>query len=476
MVERVTRAGNATIGLAAVCAAWFKEVGLQGEGKGLAGTLQRDYQAMVEFLRRCFGAVVAPGVITTTEEAERAASDFEVASVDAVLLVHIMWNEDQPLISVLENRGGRPLILWHYRPAGAFPPYLKTDDLFRYSGTVGALQGSAVLQRLGIEPVMVAGMPGEAELAAELRQLDRALSIRHDFLGLRAGRIAGMCDAMTGTAVSPEALRARLGVQLVEISAQEYAAACQSVSQGRVRAFAHDAKAKFAVEGVCDASLELASRNTLALDDLVARHGLGVVAIQDLDPDLHRLAGVRPCLCPPISAELGVAFGMESDLHATLGLLACMKAAGAPAMYTEVFTFDPRANTLLMGHAGVHDPRLAAASGVTIVPDYEYRHADIVEGAWQEFILREGPVTCASLYDAGDRYRLTVFEGESLGGERRLQGFAHALVCPDVDVKELLPRLLRRGMTQHFAVAPGRLSGLLAKWCRLSGIEFCSEQ
>ena len=42
MVERVTRAGNATIGLAAVCAAWFKEVGLQGEGKGLAGTLQRD--------------------------------------------------------------------------------------------------------------------------------------------------------------------------------------------------------------------------------------------------------------------------------------------------------------------------------------------------------------------------------------------------------------------------------------------------
>ena len=29
-------------------------------------------------------------------------------------------------------------------------------------------------------------------------------------------------------------------------------------------------------------------------------------------------------------------------------------------MYAEIFAFDPGVNVLLMGHAGIHDPRLAA--------------------------------------------------------------------------------------------------------------------
>ena len=178
-------------------------------------------------------------------------------------------------------------------------------------------------------------------------------------------------------------------------------------------AYCADLTGRFRVEGVSEGSLRLAVRNALALDDLVLEYNLGAVAIQDLDPVLHRLAGIRPCLCPPLSAEQGIAFGVEGDLNTALGLLAAMRAAAAPCMYTEVFTFDPGENVLLMGHAGIHDPRLAGEDGVTIVPDAEYRHADRVEGAWQEFILAPGPVVCLSLYDAGQqpqrsrRYRMT---------------------------------------------------------------------
>ena len=163
---------------------------------------------------------------------------------------------------------------------------------------------------------------------------------------------------------------------------------------------------------------------------------------------------------------------MESDLNSTLGMLAAMKAGSTPCMFSEIFTYDPKQNTLLMGHAGVHDPRLAAADGVTIVPDEEYRRVDRCEGAWQEFILAPGPVTCVSLYDSGHGYRMTVFEGRSLGPPRRLQGFAHALVQPDVPEAALLPRLVGRGLTQHFAIAPARIAAVLEKWRQLSGVEF----
>ena len=101
------------------------------------------------------------------------------------------------------------------------------------------------------------------------------------------------------------ALRSYLGVELVEISAFEYTSACNAIEVGRMRAFCAEMKAHYEIEGVSEASLKLACRNTLALDKLVREHNLGVVAIQDLDPTLHQLAGIRPCLCPPESAARG---------------------------------------------------------------------------------------------------------------------------------------------------------------------------
>ena len=145
-------------------------------------------------------------------------------------------------------------------------------------------------------------------------------------------------------------------------------------------------------------------------------------------------------------------------------------------MYAEIFTFDPGENVLLMGHASIHDPRLAAADGITIVPDLEYRQADSVEGAWMEFILAPGPVTCVSLYDTGAGYRMTAFEGLSLGPPRRLDGWGHAVVRPNLDVGALLARLTRRGMTQHFASVHGRVTALLRAWCGIRGVEFCYEK
>ena len=48
--------------------------------------------------------------------------------------------------------------------------------------------------------------------------------------------------------------------------------------------------------------------------------------------------------------------------------------------------------------------------------------------------MAAGPVTCVSLYDTGDGYRMTAFEGVSLGGERRIEGWTHAAVRTEMHV------------------------------------------
>jgi len=459
------------IGLAALCAHWFQEVGLQGENGGLAETLRRDYARIVDCLAEQF-IVIAPGVISTVEDASRAVARFREEQVDALLLVHIFWSEDQPLIEMLRNGSDWPLLLWDYHPIGALPPHLSVNDLFRCSGTVGMLQGSAPMQRLGVRATLISGTPGDPELAHSLQTYAAALRIRQAFQGMKVGRIAGRCEVMTGTHADPETLRTQLGVTLQEFTAAEYADYCTHVDPARVDAWAARLTSACAMHEVAPESLRLACRNALAIDDLVVEHELSVVAMQDLDPELHAMAGIRPCLCPPECARRGVALVMESDVNTGLAMLAAMRAADAPALYTEIFTYDPQAGLLLMGHAAPHDPRLAAVDGVTLVPDAEYRHVDACEGVWQEFILREGPVTCISLYDTGAGYRMVTFDGTSLGAPRRLEGFAHAMVRPAVPVRQLLPRLVQRGLTQHFVVVPGAVSEILAQWCALSNIAF----
>jgi L-arabinose isomerase len=462
------------VGLAALCAHWFADVGLQRD-TGMADMVRRDYARMVACLSEQFPTVVAPGVISTLEEAARAVATFTAETIDALVLVHLLWSEDQPLIAILEGLQDVPLLLWDYHPTGSLPALLPVQELFRCSGTVGMLQGSAPMQRRGIAASIISGAPGDPALARAWREYSIALRLRQACRGMRVGRIAGRCEVMTGTHVDADALRVRLGVTLVDMTAAEYAAYCDAVARTRIDARYAQLTGRCAVSGVSEASLRLACRNSLAVDDVALQHDLCVVAMQDLDPELHRLVGIRPCLSPPECAARGVALTMESDVNTGVGMWLAMQAAGAPALYTEIFTYDARANLLLMGHAAMHDPRLAAGERVLLVPDEEYRHVDAHEGAWQEFIMREGPVTCVSLYDTGAGYRMVTFEGQSQGAPLRLEGFAHAMIAPDVPVDRLLPRLVQLGMTQHFAVVPGRVSAIIQKWCALSGVEFHKE-
>jgi L-arabinose isomerase len=79
-------------------------------------------------------------------------------------------------------------------------------------------------------------------------------------------------------------------------------------------------------------------------------------------------------------------------------------------------------------------------------------------------------IICIGLYDTGDGYQMTIFKGASLGGPPRLEGFGHALIRPQVHVNELIYRLVKRGMAQHFVIAPGHISGTLIAWCQLAEI------
>lgn len=462
-------------GVALLSAEWFLSVGLQGGATAaqaeLSALVQKDILRVLEALEPHF-QLVYPGPVSTAAQAAAASRRFRAEGAELLILVHVMWSEDGPLVRLLRETAGLPVLLWCYNPYDRLPARMSTRELFRASGPVGFLQGSAPLARMGVEFSYVFGHPEDARLASELADCARVFAARAELGSLRIGQIGPRCESMAGGYVDEFGLLSRLGVSLVPVSAGRLAEEARGIAPGTVDGFLRELKSRYRVQGVSERSLELSARASLAVAALAEREGLGAVAIEDLDPELHRLLGTRPCLWVPSLGERGVVVGMEADIGSTLGMWLTRRLGASTPLYTEIFTFDREANCLLFGHAGMSDPELAGGGEVTIVPDAEYAAVDEVEGAWLSFTARPGPVTAVSLFAGLQRYRVACFRGEVLPTREKLAGFPHALVRIQQPLQAFFERAGRLGLTQHFALSYDEVAGRLARFCRVAGLDW----
>jgi L-fucose isomerase-like protein len=466
---------KAKAGLALLSAQWFVDVGLQGSAsqrqQELARMVQEDLQRIRSTLEPHF-QLVDPGPISSLEQAARSARLFHGEGAELVILVHVMWSEDPPLVRLLEGLGALPLVLWCYNPYGRLPDHMSVEQLFRASGSVGFLQGSAPLSMLGKRFSYLFGSPDSPELKQGLAELSRVFAVRSSLRRLRIGRIGPSCEYMAGTLVDEFVLATRLGVSVVPLSAYRLSQEARALEAALVDSFVAELKGRYRIDGVSDRALAQAARASLAVGALVEKENLGAVAIEDLHPELHELLGTRPCLWVPGLRERGAVVGMEADVLSVLGLWLARNLGESTPMYTEVFTYDQEANCLLLGHAAMHDPELAGSNEITIVPDREYEASDPLEGAWTHFTAKPGAVTLVSLFGRGDAYRVFCIRGETLPTREKLAGFAHALVRIETPVARFFETAGRLGMMQHFALSYEDVAGGLETLCRLEGMEY----
>jgi L-arabinose isomerase len=467
--------GKVKAGLLLMCAQWFADTGLSDESGGryteLANLCRRDTAEILGELSPHFD-VLFPGQVSTAEAAANAASAFVREGVDVVILVNLMWSEDGPLHRFLRDIGNVPLLLWCYSPFRSLPEKVTMLDAFRGGGIVGCLQGSVPLRKAGTPYQFVFGCPGGAKLERELSDYAAAFKARRDIKKLRIGRIGPRCESMMGTWIDEFRLTNELGTAIVPVSYQRLRETADALSDADVSGFIKDLISQYEMIGVSGLSLQDAARAALAVGRIAWEEDLGIVSIEDLNPELHRLLKTRPCLWPPGLRERGVVVGMEADILTAVGLWVSRQFCGHTPMYTEVLTFDPEDNAIVFGHGAMHDPALAGDNRVSIVPDYEFEAADEIEGAWLNFRCRAGQVTLVNMSEGGQGYRIFSFTGESMPVPDETVGFTSAYIKVTPPLEELFEKAVRLGMMQHYALSYGDSTEKLKKFCRIMGIEF----
>jgi L-arabinose isomerase len=196
------------------------------------------------------------------------------------------------------------------------------------------------------------------------------------------------------------------------------------------------------------------------------------LALSDLNPELHEVMGLRPCLYPEALAKSNKVVGNEGDIGCTTAMYILQRLAEKPVMFTEIFNYDKEDNTIVAGHAGPANYLLAESDNkVTITPDYELMDATSdISGVWMEFIGKPGRVTLLNFICTLDSFQFTILGGESLGGNIRVEGYPHYYIKIDPDITEFLKSCAASGVSNHWAVVNGDVREELGYLAHMLGI------
>jgi len=324
-------------------------------------------------------------------------------------------------------------------------------DLFRSSGTVGTIQATGPLKRMGRKFGFVIGSYKNEGTIKKIIQYSRAAKLVNDLKKVKVGVLPYRCDQMTGTYVDEFRLKKEIGPELKYISVYEYYTLAKRISKRKVEEYVRKLKENYRISGVTDEALRKGVRASLGLAEVVKKFQLDALALQDLENELHRMMGLRPCLYVPSLFEKAVV-SMEADVGGAVSLWILKNLTGKPPMYIEIFTFDEKENAILAGHAGIHDINLAEKrEDVTITPDREYMEAES-DTCWMQFRAKGGKVTMLSLFCDVGKFKMVISQGHALSGKEKLDGSPHIYIKLTTPLEEFFRAIANSGMTQHWAI------------------------
>lgn len=414
--------------------------------------------------------VVDPGPIANKDDANRAAELFRKESVQLLFVVSLFWSGDKGLLALLRALPGTPILYWCYTPQKTLPNHMGMSDLYRRSGAVGAMQNSAPLKKMSYDFGFVFGDPNDQQLEQDIADYARAYEVLFALNGLKIGQVGGRYEDMTGTYLDEFQLLSRFGIDMVHITPSMVMQAAQEILDADINAFIDELKSKYPVKGITDEGLYCSVRVSMATVKAAIDRGVSVLAVEDFNTEIRKMFKTRPHLWVPGLRERGMVVAMEADAVSALCLWISRQLGETTPMYTEMFTFDTERNALLMGHAAMLDPFLAKDNSGMLIRDAEMDGIDESEGAWLHFRGKTGHVVVNSLFDSGNDYTATMFQGESIENEV-LDIHPNIMVQVHTPLREFFEKVMRRGMTQHYAVSYDDIAQRWRRFCEVAHID-----
>ena len=419
----------------------------------------RELQAQAIAALRSLNAelIVADELVTNPATAEAAASRFQEGRIDLLVSLCGSFTWDNMPVRVAQELNV-PIVLWGVPEPPMAGGRLEANSL------VGVTMNAAALKRVGQRYKFVYGMPEDHAAIEEIRRTVRVIGalkqLRHTRLGIVGSRPPGFY----GSTYDELRLRQALGIEVIPIEVSEVLAAYEGVPEAEVTAGLERVRRLGRQAGAQDDDLRRVARLYAGLRGLAQTERLSGIAVKCWPELKDRM--LNPCVVNSILTDEGIMTGCETDVHGTISMLIVYLLTGQPAFFADLVTFDEAQNTALLWHCGAAPASLAASREAVALE----RHSIGTGIATIEFPLREGRVTFTRLGPLDCGYRLLIVTGDAMPTGMPLRG-NNIFVRTDLPVRQVVERIIERGVEHHYALSYGDLRTDLLELCRWAGLQ-----
>ena len=316
------------------------------------------------------------------------------------------------------------------------PFYLLTSG--KSNSLAASLEILSFLRQQGIQGEILHG--SQAYITGRIGVLARVAEARQQLAGKRLGIIGQPSDWLISSAADRDAVRERLGIELVEIPMSELLTAIAATAEEMPQEHTDDQRIAQALPG--------ANRIYEALKGVIKRYELSGFTLRcfDLLTAVHNTG----CLALAKLNSEGYVAGCEGDIPAMLSMMIVRSLTGVSGFQANPATIDPETGQLLFAHCTIP---------FDMVQRYEFdTHFESGIGVGIRGYMQEGAVTLFKV--SGDLSRHFIGEGTLVRNQ------AEPDLCRTQQVIQLADPaqatyFLTDPIGNHHIIAPGLLRPLL---------------
>lgn len=406
-------------------------------------------------------------------ETASVLAECETAGADFVLLLHGGFSMGDVARTVAAS--GKRAGFW------SVPEPVRTGDvqLNNFVSLNMSMSIARQVRDLRKNPVQwYHGAPESKALQGRMRTTLIALNAAKALEGARIGVVGGLAMTFYNMEVSTNALRARLGVEIMHHDIHELTDRMTALPEDRVAAEVAAMTAAAPVAGVSDAQMVITGRAAIAMREIAVDNDYQALAVSDW-PALQNDPGMHPgAAFTWLEENNDLPVASEGDILGAVTQLVAKSLSGRVGYLLDMTEPDLDAGQLLMWHGGGGPLYLADDDGARWINHPMIgrgTEAGPVYGAIADLVFADGPVSVFRVArEAGALFQMTATVADRdpsgfTGCRGWLQDFNIAGTAASLE--DVVATVMAHGLEHHFVLVPGDISATLAEFGAWTGMQ-----
>jgi L-fucose isomerase-like protein len=390
------------------------------------------------------GMMVSGGeaLVTSLDEAQQTAEKLAADPPDLVVVFQATF-ADSTMIMALAKAVDTPLVLWAV-------PEARTGGRLRLNSLCGINLAGHSLARAGRRYDYIYADPDDPTAAQKVQTVAQAGYVHRRLKHAMIGRIGEQPAGFDTCRPSPEALKRRFGVELMQLDLNTVFEGARAADAGAVDALVDDLRGQLdGLDEMDQPALRRTLGTYLALRAIARQEELDGFALRCW-PEFFTNLGCAACGSSSMLNNAAIPCSCETDVNGTVTQLMLQWLSGEPALGTDVVSFDTDNDSVVVWHCGKAPLAMADPESTPRATIHSNRELPLL----MEFPLKPGRVTLARLSEATGSYRLVIGSGEMLRAPLSFTGTS-GVVRFDRPASEVLDTMLSEGLEHHLALTYG---------------------